>query len=130
MITAHDIANAYTQAVSAYWRGDNDGDLPRLSAWIDQFWSVRLYEPSDHPVAVSPHAAGGHGIHWYEAGTFIVGSVPGRQGCYRIPQASKLPTETSSSPKSATLSQDWKQRSGTSASGAGSLRAQPFGIRH
>lgn len=129
MITAHDIANAYVDAVSAYWRGDNDGDLRRLSAWIERFWTVHLYEPSNHPAAVSPHAAGGHGIHWYEAGSTIVGCVPGRQGCYRIPRASTLFTEMGSGRKSTSLSQEWAPTSGPSVVLSRSLREPALGIR-
>lgn len=96
MTTAHDLANAYFRAVSAYWRGDSDVDLPRLGAWLDQFWVGRTSEPKTSPVALSPHAAGGHGIRWHEEGQYILGYVPGRHGCYRIPRIAHLPLDAGS----------------------------------
>lgn len=93
MTTAHDLANAYSRAVSAYWRGDNDVDLPRLSAWLGQFWVGRASDPETPPVALSPHAAGGRGIQWHEEGRYVLGYVPGHRGCYRIPRAAQFPLD-------------------------------------
>lgn len=92
MINAYDLAGAYNQAVSAYWRGESDTALSRLTAWLGEFWTDTPAEFSGRPITVTPHAGGGGGIRWHEIGESIVGCVPGRRGCYRIPRNTDLPT--------------------------------------
>lgn len=129
MISAHDIANAYAEAVSAYWRSGDDGDLRQLSSWINQFWSVHLYEPSDTLAAVTPHVAGERGIHWYEAGATIVGYVSGRQGCYRIPRALTLLAEINSAHESTFMLQGCPPTSEPFLVLLASLREPTLGVR-
>lgn len=130
MITAYDLAEAYSRAISAYWRGDGEIALSRLSAWLGQFWTETPAELTGPPVLVSPHAGGGRGIHWHEVGSSILGCVPGQQGCYRIPQTSILPTETICFRESTIFSRHSKQRAGAYPVKSNPARVSSFAIRH
>jgi hypothetical protein len=92
VITARDISLAYVQAVSAYWRGDSEF-LPKFDAWLAQYWTAGPPEPSTEPQAHCPHGAAGRGIHWHEQGPVLLGYVPGKRGCFRIPRTTALPRE-------------------------------------
>jgi hypothetical protein len=93
MITAHDLSLAYVQAVSAYWRGDSEL-LPQFDAWLAGFWTTGPAEPAAEPQAQCPHAAAGRGIRWHEHGSALLGFVPGKRGCFRIPRTAVLPRES------------------------------------
>lgn len=97
MLTARDLSRAYCQAVSAYWRGDNEF-LPQLDTWLAQFWvGDGPREPVTGLLAVCPHGVTGHGIRWYESGQAVLGYVPGKPGCYRVPRTAVLPNDASRS---------------------------------
>lgn len=101
MLTAHDLSLTYCQAVSAYWRGDNEF-LPQLDAWLDRFWvQDGPLEPVTSPLAVCPHGAGGHGIRWYDSGQAVLGYVPGKRGGYRVPRTAVLPSDAGRSEEGA-----------------------------
>jgi hypothetical protein len=90
MVTAHQLARAYDQAVSARWRGEvaaADGFL----RWLAVYWDETVVAPAADPVEVSPLGAAGRGICWYETAPAIVGRVPGLAGGYRVPRESDLP---------------------------------------
>lgn len=93
MITAHNLSLAYIQAVSAYWRGDSDL-LPKFDAWIARFWTDGPPEPTTSPQATCPHGAAGRGIRWHERGPVLLGYVPGKRGCFRVPRNAVLPGKT------------------------------------
>jgi hypothetical protein len=93
VINADNIALAYTRVVCAYWRGDNEF-LGELEAWFARFWADCPPEPSTKPTAVCPHGAAGRGIHWYDTTFAVLGHVPGKRKCYRIPRATVLPAFT------------------------------------
>lgn len=81
---AEDLARAYLDYISAYWRGDAGASTfgERLAA----FWGAGLpTEPMRNADAFSPHGAGGRGIRWYECGAEICGYTPGCATGYRIP---------------------------------------------
>ena len=81
------LARSYDQAVAASWRGD-EAARRAFAAWLAPFWRPDgPPEPGDAPAAVSVLGAGGRGIRWYDAGPAVVGYVPGRGGCYRVPVA-------------------------------------------
>lgn len=92
MITAHQVALRYDDAISAYWRGEPDS-LRALESWLSTCWNPDLPHPSGHPVAVNPHAAGGQGFSWYEDAGSLVGVVPGRSGCYHVSARAELPAD-------------------------------------
>lgn len=94
MLTARDLSLANCQAVSAYWRGDNEF-LPQLEAWLAQFWvGDGPLEPVTDPIALCPHGAKGHGIRWYDSGSHVLGYVPGKRGCFQVPRTVVLPTNS------------------------------------
>lgn len=93
LITARDLSRAYTQAVSAYWRGES-ASLPEFEAWLAHFWTDGPPEPVSGPAARCPHGAAGRGIRWHECGSAILGYVPGKQGCFRVPRTAMLPTDS------------------------------------
>ena len=82
--SASDLARAYLDYISAYWRGDA-GALQmrdRLAAFFSADMPMEPMRPAD---AFSPHGARGHGIRWYECGDTVLGYVPGTTSGYRIP---------------------------------------------
>lgn len=94
MITAHDLSLAYVRAVSAYWRGDSEF-LPQFDAWLAGYWIAGPpEEPATEPQAHCPHGVAGRGIRWHEHGSVLLGFVPGKRGCFRIPRTAALPCET------------------------------------
>jgi hypothetical protein len=94
MVTAHQLARAYDQAVSARWRGEvaaADGFL----RWLAVYWDETVAMPAADPVEVSALGAAGRGICWYDTQLAIIGRVPGLAGGYRVPRESELPRATS-----------------------------------
>lgn len=92
MIAADQLARRYDQAVAAYWRGDPD-PLQAIETWLATCWSADRPPPVGSPVAVNVHAAGGHGLRWYEQAGGLLGAVPGGSGCYRVPSDAILPPD-------------------------------------
>ena len=90
MVTAHDLALAYTRVVCAYWRGDSTA-LRQFETWLTQFWADCSQKPATNPTAICPHGAAGRGIHWFDTRSTVLGFVPGRRGCYRIPRTAVAP---------------------------------------
>ena len=81
------LARSYDQAVAASWRGD-EATRRAFAEWPAPFWRADgPPEPAEPPAAVSFLGGGGRGIRWYRAGAAVVGYVPGREGCYRVPAA-------------------------------------------
>src|SRR5581483_1503638 len=88
-VTAQGLALRYVQAVSAYWRNE-PAALRALERRLALCWDDGPAEPAGAPAACSPHAAGGHGIRWYDTAGGVLGFVPGRPGCYRAPASWRL----------------------------------------
>jgi hypothetical protein len=89
-LTACALAEAYLEYASALWRGESG--CQAFGAWLSRFRCGCLpAEPLRPPDAVSPHGGGGRGIRWHEAGTAILGYVPGTGVGYRVPVGATLP---------------------------------------
>jgi hypothetical protein len=81
---ARALADGYLRAISADWQGEPGWQAFERS--LNRFWSLQLPPvPRTLPDAVSPHGAGGRGVHWYESETEIIGYVPGKSCGYRVP---------------------------------------------
>lgn len=94
MLTADDLSYIYASYTSALWRGD-PASLS-LEQWFNRHWSEHAPSLSlSDPAAVSPHGAGGRGIHWYESTTVILGLVPGKTGCYLVKRSEQAPLTVS-----------------------------------
>jgi hypothetical protein len=82
------MAAAWSASYAALWRGD-----PAASAfaeWLAEFWEPSLERPDGLPDALSPHAAAGRGIEWFERDRWISGVIPGHTGGYLLPRAAIL----------------------------------------
>lgn len=84
MTSACEIAQLYDRAAADLWRGDGDA-MRRIADRLEATWGAGPPEPAAPPAAVSLHGGGGRGIRWYDTATEVLGFVPGRAGCYRLP---------------------------------------------
>jgi hypothetical protein len=78
------MASAWLEHIAALLRGD-----PAASAfaeWLAAFWEPSLERPAGAPDAVSPFAAAGRGIEWFERDGWVSGYIPGRSGGYLVPR--------------------------------------------
>ena len=84
--SAHQLARAYDQYVSALWRGESD-EVRRFAAWLKECWGLGgPAEPAGPPAAVSALGGAGTSIRWYEADGLVLGYIPGvPHRCYRVP---------------------------------------------
>ena len=90
MLTADDLSDLYDSYTSALWRGD--AASLSLEQWLHRHWSNQTPRlPAVTPAAVSPHGAGGRGIHWYESSSVILGLIPGKSGCYLVERSEQAP---------------------------------------
>jgi hypothetical protein len=97
MLTADELERCYAAHTSALWRGDPAGRI--FEAWLQLHWvTASPARPAAVPAAISPHAAGGRGILWYEASAAILGFVPGKQGCYVVKRTESVPVMVSPTP--------------------------------
>ena len=85
---AASLAHVYAAAISAYWRGGDDG---QFFAWLAGCRRAGVAPPDRSPTAVSPHGAGGRGITWFDVPGAVVGVVPGVSWGYRVPPGSAPP---------------------------------------
>jgi hypothetical protein len=86
---ARALAEAYLRSISADWRGEPGWQAFERS--LDRCWSLLLPPvPRAVPDAVSPHGAGGRGVHWYQTENEVVGYVPGSNRGYRVPIRSRV----------------------------------------
>ena len=96
--TASDLASAYAAYVSALWRGVQDAAT--FGHWLASYRHDQMpNRPLGTPAAVSPHAASGRGITWYDdpdAGV-VLGYIGGSAAGYVVP-VSEVPTVPSSQP--------------------------------
>lgn len=84
MSNACRVAQLYDRAVVDLWKGDGDL-MRRVADWLGATWNDGPPEPATPPASVSPHGGGGRSIRWYDTETEVLGYVPGRTGCYRLP---------------------------------------------
>ena len=78
------LALSYLRWVSACWRGDRLA--PVFVTQLGACWHPALPpKPAGRPDAISPHGAGGRGIHWYHTDKEVLGYVPGATGGYQVP---------------------------------------------
>ncbi len=80
------LALGYLRWASACWRGDTLA--PVFATRLGAYWRPALPPmPAGEADAVSPHGAGGRGIHWYQTGGEVCGYIPGAGGGYQVPVA-------------------------------------------
>ena len=83
---ARALALGYLRWASACWRGN--GLTPVSTTRLGAYWRLALPPmPAGEADAVSPHGAGGRGIHWYQTGGEVFGYVLGAGGGYQVPVA-------------------------------------------
>jgi len=80
------LALSYLRWASACWRGDRLA--PVFATQLGDYWRPALPTmPAYRADAISPHGAGGRGIHWYHTDEEVLGYVPGAAGGYKVPVA-------------------------------------------
>jgi hypothetical protein len=85
MPAARALARSYDQAASAFWRGDAE-TARRFDDWLAAFWDeTGPAEPVGQASEISVLGGSGRGIRWYATESTVLGYVPGRGGCYRVP---------------------------------------------
>ena len=78
------LALSYLRWASACWRGDTLA--PVFATQLGAYWRPALPAmPAGQADAISPHGAGGRGIHWYNTDEEVLGYVPGAAGGYQVP---------------------------------------------
>ncbi|MFN8592390.1 MAG: hypothetical protein U0031_13100 [Thermomicrobiales bacterium] len=82
------LASAWADYYAGLWRGD--ASVSEFAEWLAGFWEETLDRPEGEPAAVSPHAAGGRGIDWFESAGWVSGHIRGRNGGYLVPIAAIL----------------------------------------
>lgn len=78
------LALSYLRWASSCWRGDTLA--PVFATQLGEYWCPALPTmPAGQADAISPHGAGGRGIHWYHTDDEVLGYIPGGAGGYQVP---------------------------------------------
>jgi hypothetical protein len=92
-LNAAQVAQAYEEYVKGLWGGKPAA--PAFCGWLTPYWRATLPPiPAPVPNAVSPHAAGGRGIRWYDTADGVLGYVDGIKSGYQIPLSVSVPMQT------------------------------------
>lgn len=92
MTRAMELAATYDRSVLALQHGDATA-LRQLNQWLDVFWVESSPNVAGKFVTRSRSGDGNRRIEWSESQTIVYGTIPGQEGCFRVPVEAFLPSE-------------------------------------
>jgi hypothetical protein len=99
MPPAFDLARRYADALEALRA------IHAFDAWLGSHWQERCAAPRTPPTSHTPLGVSG-AIAWHEVDEWVIGVLPGQEGCFRIPRAAPLPAFPLAAGPAAPFGQD------------------------